>query len=267
MERRMPVFADRFIELRGKRTQDEFAKFLGISRPTVGFYESGQRIPDAVVLRQIAEKCNVSTDYLLGLTDEKTPDQSIQAICKKTGLTAKAVAQIIRAKESELNCDGSYLELWNKSIEIYAPYAPEGHEADPQYGFSFINGLLTCLFDYKNALEATRVLSKLNALLYDEEYRKLREDSDESAIEEAYQNIQQRFAVESEKLENDIRYPKFVRKMISMQNHIDKYLSSEFEFGVIPYYIRIDDIYRNRVIQCITDELSCYEQLYKENAK
>lgn len=91
MERRLPVFADRFIELRGKRTQDEFAKFLGISRPTVGFYESGQRIPDAVVLRQIAEKCNVSTDYLLGLTDEKTPCSDIRAICEYTGLSSRAI--------------------------------------------------------------------------------------------------------------------------------------------------------------------------------
>ena len=108
MERRMPVFADRFIELRGKRTQEEFARFLGISRPTVGFYESGQRIPDALVLRQIAEKCNVSADYLLGLTNEKTPEQDIQAICKKTGLSEKSVSRIISGKESGLNCDGSF---------------------------------------------------------------------------------------------------------------------------------------------------------------
>lgn len=165
MERRMPVFADRFIELRGKRTQEEFAKFLGISRPTVGFYESGQRIPDALVLRQIAEKCNVSADYLLGLTDEKTPDQSIQAICKKTGLTAKAVIQIILAKESELNCDGTYFELLNKSIESYAP--------DPRYGFSFLSFLLESLFNYKNALAATHILTKLSDFLFEEELKNL----------------------------------------------------------------------------------------------
>lgn len=91
MERKMPIFADRFLELRGKRTQEEFAKFLGISRPTVGFYEAGQRLPDALVLRQIAEKCNVSADYLLGLTDEKTPDMDIRSICECTGLSLKSV--------------------------------------------------------------------------------------------------------------------------------------------------------------------------------
>lgn len=256
MERRMPVFADRFIELRGKRTQDEFAKFLGISRPTVGFYESGQRIPDAVVLRQIAEKCNVSTDYLLGLTDEKTPDQSIQAICKKTGLTEKAVTQIILAKESELNFDGSYFELWNKSFESRVP----------EDGFSFLTYLFEDLFNYKNALEATNALSKLATSLYDEEFKKIKEDADKSVIEEARQNIQQRFSVESRKLENDTQYPQFVRNMISIQNNIDKFLASEYISGIVPY-IGIDDIYRNRVIQCITDELSSYERPYKEKAK
>lgn len=60
------VFAQRFRELRGSRTQAEFADFLGLSRPTVGLYESGKRVPDATVLKRIAEKCGVSADYLAG---------------------------------------------------------------------------------------------------------------------------------------------------------------------------------------------------------
>ena len=94
MERKMPVFADRFLELRGKRTQEEFAKFLGISRPTVGFYESGQRLPDALVLRQIAEKCNVSTDWLLGLSNSKDLCGSANSVCNYIGLGMDAVQAI-----------------------------------------------------------------------------------------------------------------------------------------------------------------------------
>ena len=264
MERRMPVFADRFIELRGKRTQEEFAKFLGISRPTVGFYESGQRIPDALILRQIAEKCNVSADYLLGLTDEKTPDQSIQAICKKNAVIEQVIKNnteatiIILAKESELNCDGTYFELLNKSIESYAP--------DPRYGFSFLSFLLESLFNYKNALAATHILTKLSDFLFEEELKKLGEDNqettDEFVLKEAAQNTYQRFAVESRKLESDTHYSKFVRKMISAQNRIDEAFPSNIVGSDFPC-IGINDIYRNRVIQCITDELSLYEMPYK----
>lgn len=68
-KQRLPIFAKRFNELRRDMSQDEFSKHLGISRPTVGFYENGARIPDALVLRQIAERCNVSTDWLLGLSN------------------------------------------------------------------------------------------------------------------------------------------------------------------------------------------------------
>lgn len=57
-QKRMPIFAERFAQLRGEMTQAEFAEFLGISRPTVGFYENGVRLPDALLLCQIAEKCN-----------------------------------------------------------------------------------------------------------------------------------------------------------------------------------------------------------------
>lgn len=68
---RFPIFSKRFRELRGSRTQAEFADDIGVSRPTVGYYENGTRIPDALTLRQIAEKSGVTTDYLVGLTDAK----------------------------------------------------------------------------------------------------------------------------------------------------------------------------------------------------
>lgn len=68
---RIPIFTERFRKLQGDRSNTEFAEFLGISRQTVGFYYNGDRIPDAMTLKQIAEKCNVSTDWLLGLTKDK----------------------------------------------------------------------------------------------------------------------------------------------------------------------------------------------------
>ena len=93
---RLPVFTRRFRELQGERSNTEFADFLGISRQTVGFYCNGDRIPDAVVLRQIAEKCGVSADWLLGLSEIKSMDTTIQQICNFTGLNESAVSSIKR---------------------------------------------------------------------------------------------------------------------------------------------------------------------------
>lgn len=53
-------------------TQDELSKQLGISRSTIGMYESGAREPDFETLELIADYFNVDTDYLLGRTNKTT---------------------------------------------------------------------------------------------------------------------------------------------------------------------------------------------------
>ena len=102
---RIPIFTERFRELQRDRSNTEFAEFLGISRQTVGFYCNGDRIPDAMTLKQIAEKCNVSTDWLLGLSDVRSTDADIRKVCKYTGLSEKAVSiisQVLNSPESSL---------------------------------------------------------------------------------------------------------------------------------------------------------------------
>ena len=90
---RFPIFRERFSQLRGDMKQDEFAEFLGFSRPTVALYESGKRVPDAVALKTIAEKGGVSADWLLGIRDTtiKTADQLMNDICQYTGLRENAI--------------------------------------------------------------------------------------------------------------------------------------------------------------------------------
>ena len=89
-QHRFPIFCDRLCELQGKKTIAAFAAFLGLSRPTVNFYLNGDRVPDALTLRQIAERCNVSSDWLLGLSDVKDPDGTLQQVCRYTGLNAQS---------------------------------------------------------------------------------------------------------------------------------------------------------------------------------
>ena len=110
-KKKMPIFAARFGELRGDRTQAEFAEFLGISRPTVGFYENGERIPDAVVLRQIAEKCGVTADYLLGLSDNKSLEY--ENIGNITGLSDKAIETLKIINSTTV---GDYKAICNEFI-------------------------------------------------------------------------------------------------------------------------------------------------------
>ena len=92
-EPRLKVFQERFELLRKERdlSNTDFAKFLEMSRQTVGFYLNGDRIPDALTLIKISEKCNVSADWIVGLSDIKTPNTSVQGACQCTGLSEEAV--------------------------------------------------------------------------------------------------------------------------------------------------------------------------------
>lgn len=94
MEQAKPLrFAERFSKLRGDESQKDFAARIGISRPTVGFYENGDRLPQADVLKQIAERCGVSTDWLLGLSDY-TEDTARQITLFQLGFSETAANQI-----------------------------------------------------------------------------------------------------------------------------------------------------------------------------
>ena len=52
-------------------TQAEMAEKLGISRSTIGMYETGAREPDFKTLELIADYFNVDTNYLTGRPNSK----------------------------------------------------------------------------------------------------------------------------------------------------------------------------------------------------
>lgn len=89
---RLPIFRQRLNELMGEMSTTEFAEKVGLSRQTMGFYLNGDRIPDAETLVRICEKCNISSDWLLGLSGD--PDRQPCAV-DKLGLSSNAVQNIV----------------------------------------------------------------------------------------------------------------------------------------------------------------------------
>lgn len=55
--------------------QKELAQKLELSQQTISLYESNRREPDYENLDKIAEFFNVSTDYILGRTNTRNPEQ------------------------------------------------------------------------------------------------------------------------------------------------------------------------------------------------
>lgn len=59
------------LRLENKMTQAELAKRLNLTPKAISFYENDQREPDNLILEQIAKLFDVSSDYLLGMIENK----------------------------------------------------------------------------------------------------------------------------------------------------------------------------------------------------
>ena len=96
----MSILGERLKQLRSKKelTQAEMAKEIGISQSTYALYETDKRQPDYDKLFSIAQYFAVSTDYLLGVSDDPRPTNP------STGKSASA--RETRQLEQLLEMDG-----------------------------------------------------------------------------------------------------------------------------------------------------------------
>lgn len=67
-------------------TQKDFAEYLGIPQPSLSAYENNKNSPTTEVLINIARKCNISLDWLCGLSDDKTDRFKISELKDITAL-------------------------------------------------------------------------------------------------------------------------------------------------------------------------------------
>jgi len=66
---------ERLNKLRQERglTQQELADLFHISNSTISSYETGNRIPDVEFLLKLSKFYNISSDYIIGLSDSRLP--------------------------------------------------------------------------------------------------------------------------------------------------------------------------------------------------
>lgn len=85
------LFSERFELLRKEKgwTFEKTAEKLGITRVSCSNYEKGKRTPDIATVIKIAKVFDVSSDYLIGLSETRKPEYS--DINKTTGLNEKSI--------------------------------------------------------------------------------------------------------------------------------------------------------------------------------
>ncbi|HEL0663258.1 helix-turn-helix domain-containing protein [Streptococcus equi subsp. zooepidemicus] len=105
------MFAKRLKALRLKAgfTQKELAEKFNIRQQTYAQWESGRTKPRSATLEKFASFFNVTTDYLLGKTDIKTPEQS----------ELDQANFLFRTTVSELKLTEEQQEQFKKDIEAF----------------------------------------------------------------------------------------------------------------------------------------------------
>nr|PZN02741.1 MAG: XRE family transcriptional regulator [Bacillota bacterium] len=84
------MIGERIKSLREERkiTQQELARYLGVSQKTISNYENGERSPDPDTLRKIADYFDVTVDYLLGRSNHRQltrkDERDIEKIIEET---------------------------------------------------------------------------------------------------------------------------------------------------------------------------------------
>lgn len=71
-------------------TQEQLSEMLGVGVLQIYRYESGKNTPSGEIVAKIAQTLGVSTDYLLGLTDEPIPPsmQGVQLNARERAILA-----------------------------------------------------------------------------------------------------------------------------------------------------------------------------------
>lgn len=80
------------------KTQEDFARFLGIPKPNLSSYETGRRVPTDAVIQLICSKCNVNENWLRtgdGEMKKPTPDMNFMEVCTKIGISDEKAKQAI----------------------------------------------------------------------------------------------------------------------------------------------------------------------------
>lgn len=116
------VFPTRLRGLLGQANikQDDLASFCSVRRQSVAQWKDGNTRPDILSLRKIAEFFKVSTDYLLGISDNPTNDKDLNAVCEYIGLeqnATKKIKAISQKKTLSAILESDYFSKYVEALE------------------------------------------------------------------------------------------------------------------------------------------------------
>lgn len=138
--RNLEIFAKKLKEIRLQtgKTQKEFANMVESTAATISAYENATKNPSLEIVMNIAEKCNVSIDWLCGLTEKKNYDNKVETY-------ADVIKKLDELMQSDINMTIYVMNNPISSISQQMPSIP----------VIFLNNkeILDFLWDYMQILD------------------------------------------------------------------------------------------------------------------
>ena len=99
----MATFAERLKELRKEKqlTVEQLANNIGSAKSTISRYENG-REPKGDIIRLLTEYFDVSIDYLMGVSDIRTPNTENSNKDLKLSPEVETIAAHLESKDKEI---------------------------------------------------------------------------------------------------------------------------------------------------------------------
>lgn len=99
----IPTFASRLKQLRLDKNlrQEQVAKLIGVNKSAISTYENNTRQPSFDILVRLATLYRVSTDYLLGITNNRSLDLS--GLSDEEAALVSEMVAVITQKNQRLN--------------------------------------------------------------------------------------------------------------------------------------------------------------------
>ncbi len=90
--------------------QKDLANAIGVSDNIISYYVSGKRTPNTEQIIAISKYLDVSSDYLLGLSDVQSANIELKAICNYMGLPENTVEKISQTMQRVIRDDNTNID-------------------------------------------------------------------------------------------------------------------------------------------------------------
>lgn len=113
-------------------SQKDFAEYLGLPQPSLSAYENNRNSPTVDVLINIANKCNISLDWLCGVSSAKHTLSSLNDVADLLYALMETddIKLDIEIHDHLPNDEETDTEKWYTSITIYGNDEKHKHNSD-----------------------------------------------------------------------------------------------------------------------------------------